>query len=279
MNWFRSAIKSVLERQGVDLLPRLVTARFLDREYLVRNGVVDDGDYDDAWIHALARHSTNVFDVGSNIGQSAFNMLHAPGVECVVLIDPSPLALTVAADTLIRNQFGHRVRFVNAFVSDVAGGMVRFTGGRGTGGHIVDGEGPDASSAVSVPTTTVDDIAQRVGLTPDFVKFDVNGFEGRILAGSSTVAAQERTRFLIEMHRGPGRPQEQVTNEVLDWCRSNKYAAWYLAKGVRITAAEPVKHRGRYHLLLQPEAWPYPSWLVGIEQKADVSAAIPAKDR
>jgi len=275
MKWFRTVIKAVLERQGIDVLPRLVKARFLEHEYVVRNGVVDDGDYDDAWIHALARHSTIVFDVGSNIGQSAFNILHAPDVQTVVLIDPSSLALTVAADTLIRNQFGHRIRFVNAFVSDVAGGSVRFTGGRGTGGHIVHAEDSNGPTSVLVPTTTVDEIVHRVGVAPDFVKFDVEGFEGRILVGSSKLASQGRTRFLIEMHRGPGRPQDQVTQEVLSWCHSNEYAAWYLAKAMRITTAEPVKDRGRYHLLLQPEGWPYPSWLVGIDQKANVKAALP----
>lgn len=217
----------------------------------------------------------NIFDVGSNIGQSAFNMLHAPDVENVVLIDPSPLALPNAADTLIRNQMGHRIRFVNAFVSDISGQTVHFTGGYGAGGHLVD-KSSNGGKNVTIPTMTVDSIVERLDISPDFVKFDVQGFEGKVLIGSTALASERQTRFLIEMHETSDRPQEKTTQEVLDWCDANSYAAWYLSEGIKITSTERVKQRGRYHLLLQPEEWKFPEWLAKIPQKAPVEEALVA---
>src|SRR5688572_30402892 len=121
MQWLIKTLKSLVASSGYDVLPKRVQVSYLGRNYVVRNGTVDEGDYDDAWILALACHSQVVFDIGSNIGQSAFSMLHSPTVKCLVLVDPAPLALTIASDTLIRNRMSDRARFIAAFVSDEEG--------------------------------------------------------------------------------------------------------------------------------------------------------------
>jgi FkbM family methyltransferase len=278
MKWVEKSVKSLLRRNSIDYLPRLVKADFLGRQYVVRNGAIKDCvDYDSAWILALAHNAQNIFDVGSNIGQSAFSMLQAPNVENVVLVDPAPLALTIAADTLIRNQMGHRVRFINAFVSDKSGETVQFTTtyGYGPGGHVVKHTDENKEMTIKIATISVDDIVEKVGINPDFIKFDVEGYEGQVLIGSTRLASRKGTRFMIEMH-SKNRPQQETTQEVLDWCKKTNYAAWYLKEAVKITSPDPVKHRGRYHLLLQPETWDYPEWLAKIPQKAPVEAALDA---
>lgn len=266
-------VKFVLAKAGYDVLPKRVKINYLGNEYVVRNGTVDKGDYDDAWMFAIAHHSQIIFDIGSNIGQSAFNMLHAPNVECVVLVDPAPFALTIAADTLIRNRMGHRAKFIAAFVSDTDGEKISFaTTGHSAGGIRHDNVPTNDSNPfiIGVETLTIDTLVAKLNLIPDFVKLDVERCEKQVLVGSTQLASNTKTRFMIEMHSSQDRPQKQTTEEVLEWCAHNGYAAWYLKEAQRIMTADPVAHRGRYHLLLQPEAWSYPEWLRGIAQGASV---------
>lgn len=263
--------KRIISALGYDVLPKRVPVCFLGKQYVVRNGTVDDGDYDDAWMFALAHDASVIFDVGANIGQSAFTMLHAPNVECVVLIDPTPFALTIAADTLIRNQMSHRAKFINAYVDSQDGDTVAFeASGHGTGAHPIQDE--HKRSVVHVPTRTLDNIATALNMWPDFVKVDADGCERRVLDGAVEIARRAQTRFLIEMHSSPERPQRVTTGEVLEWCEQHSYATWYLKEGIRLTSAEAVAHRGRYHVLVQPDTWPYPDFLQGIEQGAPVSS-------
>jgi hypothetical protein len=60
---------------------------------------------------------------------------------------------------------------------------------------------------------------------------------------------------------------------VLRWCDETGYVAWYLANGARLESADRIASRGRCHLLLQPDEWPYPQWLTGIPQGAPLERA------
>lgn len=56
-----------------------------------------------------------------------------------------------------------------------------------------------------------------------------------------------------------------------EWCAEVGYGAWYLKEHVRLTQPEPIAHRGRCHLLVQPSDWEYPEWLRSIPQGAPVT--------
>jgi len=274
-----SVVKPLFTKLNVTVLPKLVSGELFGRQYEVRNGTFDPVDYDDAWMLALAYHSSVIFDLGANIGQSTFLMLQAPNVKNVVLVDASPLALTIAADNLIRNHLSDRVRFYNAFVSDTVGESVRFAtpGGSATGGHYVqaDDSGVNPNDIATVPTITIDRLVEMFTLTPDLVKIDIVDYEKQVMDGGSKLAEQAKTRFLIEMHRTERKTQRQNTQDILDWCARVNYAAWYLKEAVRLSSPDTVEHRGRYHLLLQPAAWEFPAELAQIPQNAEIEIVPP----
>ncbi len=56
-----------------------------------------------------------------------------------------------------------------------------------------------ASASVTVPTVTVDSLAERFG-TPDLVFIDVEGYEGEALRGASKTLANGSTSFAVEVH-------------------------------------------------------------------------------
>lgn len=256
---------------------RWVRRDLLSHQLVVRDGTIrPEADYDDAWLHACCQHASRVFDVGANIGQSALLALTCPNIERVVLIEANWQALSVAAENLIRNQFAPRANFVGAFASDVGDAVVDFwTIGTGAAGSMFSGHAVSAArgqSVVRVPTVTLDQVAAKLGVDPDLVKIDVEGAEGKVLAGATSIARRQQTRFLVEMHSPPELPMAANAELVLEWARTTGYAAWYLSEATRLTSPDPIKHRGRCHLLLQPASWPYPEWLVGIKQSAPLPA-------
>jgi FkbM family methyltransferase len=215
-----------------------------------------------------------VFDIGANVGQSALMALISRNVENVVLVDANWEALSVAAQNIIRNAVSERTRFICAFVSDTTGNELDFwTVGTGAAGSMFAGHAVTASRGGfvrRVKTVTLDEIATKTGLVPDLVKVDVEGAEASVLRGATSVASRAATRFIVEMHSPPELSMRDNAQAVLDWAASVDYAVWYLSEGVRVTTPEIIAHRGRCHLLVQPRAWDYPDWLVGIEQSAQL---------
>ncbi|MDX2091171.1 MAG: FkbM family methyltransferase [Kofleriaceae bacterium] len=248
-----------------------MSTSLLGRELVVRWGTIrPETDYDDAWLYACLRHAEVVFDVGANVGGSALLGLLCSNIKQMVLIEANAEALSVAAQNLIRNQLSSRARFVGAFADETSDRTVDFwTIGTGAAGSMFQGAAVTAARAGSsqrVPTTSLDELAERFAVAPDFVKIDVEGAEGNVLRGARAVARGGKTRFLVEMHSPPELPMVANAQQVLAWCNEVGYAAWYLSKGVKLESPDLIAHRGRCHLLLQPAAWAYPEWLRGIEQ-------------
>lgn len=74
-------------------------------------------DQDDAWFFALAKNSTHVFDLGSNIGYMSLLAAIQKSNKKIVLVDPNPEALAKAAQNIIINGFGFKAKFYTAFIS------------------------------------------------------------------------------------------------------------------------------------------------------------------
>lgn len=246
----------------------------LDKTYKVVKGSVRTNDYDDAWLLALALNSNVVFDIGSNVGQASLLMLYAQNVEEVVLVDPNPLALSIAAENLILNNLSQKARFVCAFVSDCPDLQVEFwTTGCGAAGSMFKKHARTASllgSSISVATTTVDVLAKRYSVTPELVKIDVEGAEFLVLRGAVGLAQRRETKFVVEMHSNPDLPMLMNAQRVLRWCRESEYRAWYLKDKSELQNPEQIKDRGRCHLLLLPSEMAFPSYLMPLEQGADL---------
>lgn len=273
-NWLRA---NVLTRLGLPL--PWVEQEVLGRPLRVRYGTLRaKPDKDDAWLLACALRAEHILDVGANVGQAALLMLRSASVHSIILVDPNPAALAVAAEQLIHNHLSAGARFVTAFVAEREGEMVEFwTVGTGSAGSRYAGHAQTAARkghSFPVPTTTVDRICEQGDMLPDLVKVDVEGAEHEVLLGSRVLAGHQQTRFFVEMHSPPELPMLENARRVLDWCRETGYAAWYLTDKSLLTAPEQIQHRGRCHLLLQPGDWSFPAWLEGIEQSDGLTKAL-----
>lgn len=267
-------------RHRLGLPPALVKGQLLGQEVLTREGTIRaQPDYDDAWIAACATNATTIFDVGANVGYDALLMLiKSNGIEELVAIEANTEALVICAENMLRNGFGLCTRYVSAFASDKSDEHVQlWTVGTGSAGSMYSSHAQTAFKARQwrhVQTLTLDRLAEQYGLLPDFVKIDVEGAESRVLDGSINIATQHRTRFLVEMHSNPDLSMSENGKQILRWCEEMRYAAWYLAAATRLETVELIRRRGRCHLLLQPQTWPYPAWLKGISQGANLETAV-----
>jgi FkbM family methyltransferase len=68
--------------------------------------------------------------------------------------------------------------------------------------------------AITVDGTTLDDVSDDV---PDFVKIDVEGAEGQVVAGAKRILAARKTVFLVELHSA------EAAREVKTVMRDNGY--------------------------------------------------------
>src|SRR4030095_5716462 len=99
----RKRILSLIKGAGF-VHKKWVTGKILDKEYQVTSNTIrTKSDKDDAWLFALSRDCKFVFDIGSNIGQAAMLMLYHPGIRKLILVDPNPSALSLAAENMIHN--------------------------------------------------------------------------------------------------------------------------------------------------------------------------------
>jgi len=229
--------------------------KFLGKELKVIKGTIrKTHDKDDAWLFDLAKHHSNIMDVGCNIGQAAMLMLCNDSVKRIALVDPNPLALTWAAENLIMNSFSDKAHFVPAFVSDKSDERIElYTVGVGAAGSKFKGFAKTAAKADShftVETLTLDLLSERLDLNPDLIKVDVEGAE-------------------YEIHSGPELSIASNTENILDWCVQTGYRAWYM-KTKELLSVEFIKNRGRYHALLLPKEQDFPEYLKTISEGSEI---------
>jgi len=271
-------VKALLKRSRDCLLygiPSMQEIEWGGQNIVVYPGTIRSRpDYDDAWFYELARESQVIYDVGANVGFNAILAMLASPEAKVLLIEPNPAALSIAAMNMIYNGWAHRVRFVCAFAGASDGEKLRFwTVGAGAAGSLFPSHAHTAfrkGFSFMVETVTLDTLALQFGLVPDLVKIDVEGAESLVLEGSKRLAKENGPQFLVEMHHQEELPMLENARRILQWCQEVGYRAYYLKEHVVLENPDQIAHRGRCHLLLLPEGQAYPNGLREIPQGAPV---------
>jgi FkbM family methyltransferase len=142
-----------------------------------------------ALFKALIHPSMTIVDVGANIGYYALmfsSLLHDNGM--IVCLEPDPDNLRELRTNISRNRLDNivAIRPVAAGASD---GTAMFEAG--SNGRIV----PEGS--IEVPIVAIDSL----GLPKvNFLKIDVEGYEGSVLDGARKTIEQDRPTLFLELH-------------------------------------------------------------------------------
>jgi FkbM family methyltransferase len=151
------------------------------------------------WLRVLAaRPPTMVLDVGANYGEMVM-VARFPRYCEVVAVEPSPAVADVLARTLRSHRDRSRITAIRAAASDSDGEAFLSADPTWSGTAFVSEE--PRPGAVSVPATTIDRLCMGRNLRHLVFKIDVEGCEGRVLAGmAGTLARAASFAGLIEFH-------------------------------------------------------------------------------
>jgi len=156
------------------------------------------------------RRSRCFIDVGANCGiYTVLGCQINPGVR-VVAVEPVPRICAALAHNVAMNNLTSRVTVLNVALGD-RDGVVPFheaedptMGSLAAGGY----QG-QPGRVIHVKCRTLDSIVEDLGIEPDFIKIDVEGFEHLVLAGGSQVLSKFRPYIVLEAN--PGDPGEAMT--------------------------------------------------------------------
>jgi len=139
----------------------------------------------------LVKPGMTVVDVGANIGYCTLYFASLVGLKGTILaVEPSPENLPELRRNISANQLSN-VRIVESAVG-AERGEVAFAAG--INGGIL---GDDASGTYRVPVAPLDELINN-GV--DFLKIDVEGFEGAVIEGARRLLREFRPVVFLEFH-------------------------------------------------------------------------------
>lgn len=188
----------------------------LDLSQVIDSSLYFSGTFEadtEAAITSHLRAGMTAVDVGANFGYHTFRMAQGVGPTGTVLaVEPMSGARTKLARNMALNQFENiRVSAVGLADSDLGEQDVAFVSS-----YRLDGRPEQIVERVRI--TTLDALAQDERLDRvDFVKIDVDGYEGKVLRGARTVLERWRPVLVFEISPGAmaavgDRAEELVAN-------------------------------------------------------------------
>jgi FkbM family methyltransferase len=165
------------------------------------------------WIDTQVRDGDVVFDVGGNVGIYTLYAAFRHPRAFLVAFEPEYANLHLLRDNVVANGLSHRVRLYSIALSDRTGVSLL---------HVQDlmpGAALHTESATRLTRTesgervvlsegtwamTLDDFCGQADLYPNALKIDVDGGEGRVLAGAAATLARPALRTVIVEGGGCG---------------------------------------------------------------------------
>lgn len=232
----------------------------------VKGTYTDEWDADFDWYILLAKNSKSIYEIGSNIGQTALLALTNDNVDKILLVDPNPQALLVANKNILINNWIHKANFYLGFVSESKGEVINFyTIGKGAAGSMYRSHSETASlinNYYKVATVTLDYLYNHFDCAPDFIKIDVEGAEALVLSGGKELLKNNVIKVLVEMHANEELSMLENATKVLNLCKEINYSAWYLKTKEILVSPDTISKRGRCHLLLLPKDVNFPNYML-----------------
>ena len=171
-----------------------------------------------------------VYDCGANIGY--FSVIFANLVRPtgrVFAFEPSPSSLECLRAATTLNDYPHLTVVPKAVWGCTE--ILRFARGPQDKSLVSDhvdgvfGESSAPGGYVEIPATSLDEFVYVEGNPPpDFIKIEVEGSEGKAIAGARSLLADHHPSLLLEIHGEPGR-------EVWECLKQLKYVATNIATG------------------------------------------------
>ena len=139
------------------------------------------------------------YDVGAHIGYFSLMMAQLTGVKGKVFaFEPDPDNFRHLNEHIQLNDMNAIIEPAPMAVSSESGKAVFQKGKDSSTGKL---SSSSFGEGIEVDITSLDDFVYQMGHPePDFIKIDVEGFEGKVLSGAGKVLSQARPVVLCEIH-------------------------------------------------------------------------------
>ena len=153
-----------------------------------------------AYLRERIRDGDEVWNVGANVGVYALQLAHWVGpAGRVVAFEPNPAARAVLSRNVRFNGLDRRIEVVAAAVGAAPGTVEFFISGTdGMGRAGLPNPRLRHPRRITVPVTTLDDVARQRRTAPAMVVMDIEGWEIAALQGARALLAT--TPFVMELH-------------------------------------------------------------------------------
>ncbi len=197
---------------------------FLDPDDTVIAPILSDTGcfepYETELMRSLVRPGDTVIDVGANIGYYTLHFACGVGpTGRVFAFEPDPGNFALLKSNIRQNGYTN-VTMMQKAVGAESGVIQLFRNPENRGDHRTYASDPNRES-IEVGVVALDDYFANIEGRIDFLKFDIQGFEGAALRGMSQLLAQHRPlRMVMEfwprgLHMAGYRPEE-LLRELLD---------------------------------------------------------------
>ncbi|HVB32036.1 MAG TPA: FkbM family methyltransferase [Gemmatimonadaceae bacterium] len=166
----------------------------------VRYHLVDNGESMDEIANLLqvAREPGGLlFDVGGHKSLLSELFCLASPRNRAISYEPSPSLRRDAAQIRSLNGLDDRLVLSANAIGDRSCRVAGYVDGNGL---IAFGDAPTPAAAIPVEFTTLDAECDRLGVSPEVVKIDIEGFEDQALAGAERLLAEHPPILLLEFH-------------------------------------------------------------------------------
>lgn len=192
-----------------------------------------------------------VYDIGAHIGYLTLGLARRVGPTGLVLaFEPLPGNQARLRSNVEANGFGERVILRPVAVGDQEGTGSFLVHPSASMGKLEQSAGRQEGYQQSIEVTTVtldDEVYQRGAPPPDWVKLDVEGGEGAVLAGSQRLLTEARPGWWIELHGPVG------ARQAWDWLTQAGYELYTLGnRPARVLSADELDWKA-YLLALPAE--------------------------
>jgi FkbM family methyltransferase len=194
--------------------------------------VVFSGGYEPQAVAIVRRELPSrgdAIDAGANIGIFSVLLATLAGDRRVLAIEPTPAVVRRLRHNLLTNGVASHVIVEECAIGsesrsvtvNTVAGMEEYSR---VGSLVLPNTKGKASSSVTVPMHTLDELVTRHGLKPTFMKMDIEGSEMQALRGATATLHRHRPTILAEVDDTMLSSAGSSAAEVLGFLRSHGYA-------------------------------------------------------
>ena len=143
-----------------------------------------------------------LFDIGAHCGLISALWCGAKSDNRVFCFEPSPILLRHLFEIRDLNGFGERMNISQAAVGEAQGMtsmLIDPVGGFVQSRHF-DHTMWSEPKSIDVAVETIESASARLGVVPDFIKLDIEGYEYEAIKGSTSFLAAHRPTLFLELH-------------------------------------------------------------------------------